>query len=157
MVKHDISVMKRRATRFAIVVGFDRCLFSVVLEYASQVGVLTKIFLVNAGVDGRCVVFLSHGTYAKQEVIEVCRGNDDAEDADGATHALHAEVVIQTHGGENRVIVVLQAVVFFEGLHDFIVMNSRVGRREDIADVVQRLVNTINQQTVIVLNALVNM
>lgn len=94
-----------------------------------------------------------HGADAEEEVIEVHRGDDDAEDADAGTDALRFEIVMQKCGSIEAVAVVLQLVTFVEVVYQLLV-GYAVGRREDIPHVVDGIVYPVGLDTVVRLDAL---
>ena len=121
-------------------------LVSIIFEYTAQIWVLAVVFLV-AGIvaDDGLVVVLAHGALTEYEVVEVDGGDDDAEEADAATLALDVETVVDVHGGEQSVVVVLHMVVLVELLLYLHLPGSGdgVGRGEDEAGVDDGLVNPV--------------
>lgn len=125
------------------------------LSSESQLRVVAPVVAANDDrtLDGLLVVAFVHGTNAEEEIVEVDGGDNHAEDAHAHADAFCLEVVTQQGGGIEGVMVVLQFVVLVEVVENFFV-RLVTGVCEDVAYVVDGIVNPVGLDAVVGLDAL---
>lgn len=125
------------------------------LSSESQLRVVAPVVAANDDrtLDGLLVVAFVHGTNAEEEIVEVDGGDNHAEDAHAHADAFCLEVVTQQGGGIEGVMVVLQFVVLVEVVENFFV-RLVTGVCEDVAYVVDGIVNPVGLDAVVGLYAL---
>ena len=108
----------------------------VILEYTAQVGVVAEEFLRLAVViDGRTLVLLEHGAFAKEELVEVHSGNDQPEDTEGTKLSFDVEAVVDVHRREERVVIEGERVVLVEHMQVLGMGEDRVGMGKHVTGI----------------------
>ena len=120
-----------------------------------QVGILADVLVGDVGVaDEALVIVAADGTGGHHEVVPVEHGDDTVEYAQADAHTLGMQVVEQVCRGVERMAEYLHLVVLVESLKQLLVHLGAVGIGEDVAEVVDGLVESVAVDAVVVDDAL---